>query len=206
MRATTSSRLALAGDRGRGREGQVLDDVRPGRLHALPLRREWHHLPLHPSQQRPDGEARQPRKVRPGRGLRSRAEGRSEGQGGPADRLQRRLGRRRGHLPPPLRGPSARRRRCQPPPPERGYPMLFSLPAAPSPPVTLGLKGVPVSAGAGVLELSVTAVRVWPGGAWTTIAPRPSSSPSRRMRSSISPWPHRSPHRRDVPFDALRAS
>ena len=51
--------------------------------------------------------------------------------------------------------------------------LLFSLPATPARPITLGLKGVPVSAGAGVLELSVTAVRVWPGGAWTTIAPRP---------------------------------
>ena len=38
--------------------------------------------------------------------------------------------------------------------------------------MTLGLKGVPVSAGAGMLELSVTAVRVWPGGAWTTIPAR----------------------------------
>ena len=38
--------------------------------------------------------------------------------------------------------------------------------------MTLGLKGMPVSAGAGVLELSVTAVRVWPGGAWTTIPAR----------------------------------
>jgi hypothetical protein len=38
--------------------------------------------------------------------------------------------------------------------------------------VTLGLKGVPVSAGAGILELSVTAIRVWPGGAWTAIPAR----------------------------------
>ena len=50
--------------------------------------------------------------------------------------------------------------------------LLFPLPAAPEKPVTLGLKGVPVSAGAGMLELSVTAVRVWPGGAWTTIPTR----------------------------------
>ena len=38
--------------------------------------------------------------------------------------------------------------------------------------MTVGLKGVPVSAGGGVLELSVTAVRVWPGGAWVTIPAR----------------------------------
>lgn len=50
--------------------------------------------------------------------------------------------------------------------------LLFPLPAKPARAVTLGLKGVPVSAGAGVLELSVTAVRVWPGGTWTTIPTR----------------------------------
>lgn len=50
--------------------------------------------------------------------------------------------------------------------------LLFPLPAKPSKQVTLGLRGTPVSAGGGVLELSVSAVRVWPGGAWTTILPR----------------------------------
>jgi len=50
--------------------------------------------------------------------------------------------------------------------------LLFALRAKPARAVTLGLKGVPVSAGAGVLELSVTAVRVWPGGAWTMIPAR----------------------------------
>jgi len=50
--------------------------------------------------------------------------------------------------------------------------LLFPLPATPEKTVTLGLKGIPVSAGAGILELSVTAVRVWPGGAWTTIPAR----------------------------------
>ena len=56
--------LALAGGRGRGRQDQVLDDVRARRLHALPLRRERHDLPLHPPQQRPHREARQPGHVR----------------------------------------------------------------------------------------------------------------------------------------------
>jgi hypothetical protein len=51
--------------------------------------------------------------------------------------------------------------------------LLFPLPSKPEQAMTLGLKGVPVSAGAGVLELSVTAVRVWPGGAWTAIQARP---------------------------------
>ena len=50
--------------------------------------------------------------------------------------------------------------------------LFFALPTKPVKSVTLGLKGVPVSAGAGVLELSVTSVRVWPGGAWTTIPAR----------------------------------
>ena len=50
--------------------------------------------------------------------------------------------------------------------------LLFALPLKAAKPVTLGLRGVPVSAGEGTLELAVTAVRVWPGGAWTTIPAR----------------------------------
>jgi hypothetical protein len=51
--------------------------------------------------------------------------------------------------------------------------LLFPLPAQPNRTVTLGLRGTPISAGAGVLELSVTGVRVWPGGKWTAIEARP---------------------------------
>jgi hypothetical protein len=51
--------------------------------------------------------------------------------------------------------------------------LLFPLPARAVRPVVLGLKGAPLSAGAGILELSVTSVRVWPGGAWTTVPARP---------------------------------
>ena len=51
--------------------------------------------------------------------------------------------------------------------------LLFPLPAKPAKPVTLGLRGIPLSAGAGVLEMSVTGVRVWPGGAWTSVPARP---------------------------------
>ena len=40
-------------------------------------------------------------------------------------------------------------------------------------PVTIGLKGTVTSAGGGVVELSVTSYRVWPGGAWVTIPARP---------------------------------
>lgn len=50
--------------------------------------------------------------------------------------------------------------------------LLFPIPSRAPKAVTLGLKGFPVSAGAGVLELSVTAVRVWPGGAWVTVPAR----------------------------------
>ncbi len=50
--------------------------------------------------------------------------------------------------------------------------LLFALPALPPKVVTLGLRGTPVSAGAGTLELSVNSVRVWPGGSWTRIPPR----------------------------------
>jgi hypothetical protein len=50
--------------------------------------------------------------------------------------------------------------------------LLFPLPLKPAKPITLGLRGMPLSAGAGVLELSVTGVRVWPGGAWTSVPAR----------------------------------
>jgi hypothetical protein len=50
--------------------------------------------------------------------------------------------------------------------------LLFALPPKPGQLVTLGLKGVPVSAGAGTLELSVSGVRLWPGGKWTEIPTR----------------------------------
>ena len=89
------------------------------------------------------------------RRVRGRAQERRAGQSGPADRLQRRLRRCGGHLPPPLRGAPARRRRRRPVPvPERGHPSCSSRSRVkPTPAVTLGLKGVPVSAGAGMLEL-----------------------------------------------------
>ena len=34
---------------------------------------------------------------------------------------------------------------------------------------SLGLRGTPVAAGAGALELAVTSVRWWPGGQWTPV-------------------------------------
>jgi len=37
----------------------------------------------------------------------------------------------------------------------------------------LGLRGTPLSAGNGVIELEVTAVRWWPGGRWTEVEERP---------------------------------
>jgi hypothetical protein len=50
--------------------------------------------------------------------------------------------------------------------------VLFPLPTKSVKTVALGFKGVPVSAGAGVIELSVTAVRLWPGGKWAAIPAR----------------------------------
>ena len=50
--------------------------------------------------------------------------------------------------------------------------LLFPLPASATRQVTLGLGGTPLSAGAGILELSVTSVRVWPGGASTSVPAR----------------------------------
>ena len=64
--------------------------------------------------------------------------------------------------------------------------LLFVPPQKPGGTVTLGLKGVPESAGAGALELSVTAVRVWPGGTWTESPARSIELTVHRMRSSTS--------------------
>lgn len=50
--------------------------------------------------------------------------------------------------------------------------LLFPAPPPPARKLVLGLRGTPISAGGGVLEVSVTAVRVWPGMRWTAIAPR----------------------------------
>jgi hypothetical protein len=50
--------------------------------------------------------------------------------------------------------------------------LLFPLPARPARQVKLGLKGAVVAAGGGVVEMSVTGVRVWPGGAWTALPAR----------------------------------
>ena len=50
--------------------------------------------------------------------------------------------------------------------------ILFPLPDNPARPVKLGLKGIVVAAGGGIVEMSVTGVRVWPGGAWTAIPAR----------------------------------
>ena len=50
--------------------------------------------------------------------------------------------------------------------------LLFPLPARPARLVTLGIKGTPISAGAGMLELSVSAARLWPGGKWTSLPAR----------------------------------
>ncbi len=51
-------------------------------------------------------------------------------------------------------------------------PLLFPAPVGTSRKLVLGLRGAPLSAGGGVLELSVSAVRVWPGMRWTAIQPR----------------------------------
>ena len=68
----------------------------------------------------------------------------------------------------PLRGaPEGRRRREPVPVPEAGERLLF--PARLGTQFSLGLRGTPVAAGAGALELAVTSVRWWPGGQWTPV-------------------------------------
>ena len=90
--------LALCRRRGRGRQDPTLDDLRARRLHALPVRRERNDVSVHPSQQRPHPETGQPRHMRRRSRLCGRSQGRRAGQGGPADRLQRRLRRCRGNV------------------------------------------------------------------------------------------------------------
>ena len=97
--------------RRRGGQGRVLDPLRERRLHALPPRRQRHGLLLHPPQQRPDAQERQPRQVRRRHCVREGAEGRRQGAGRPARRLRRRLGRReRDPRAPALRAPPGPRR------------------------------------------------------------------------------------------------
>ena len=103
--------MARTGRRRRGRDGQVLG-VRARRLHALPLRPQRDDVPLHPSEQRPHAAQRQQGRLRQRRHVRRSQ--RREGDGGPADRLERRLGRRERQPAPPLRGASERRRRREP--------------------------------------------------------------------------------------------
>ena len=100
--------LARARRRRRGREHQVLG-VEPRRLHALPLRPERHDVHVHPPEQRPHRAERQQGWVQDGRHV-CRPE-RREGHGRPADRLERRLGRRERKPAPPLRGAPERRHR-----------------------------------------------------------------------------------------------
>ena len=112
------------GRRRRGGPGQVVDDLGARRLHALPLRQERHDIPLYPPQQRPDRGVGGQGRLQARRRVRGR--GRREGDRRRADRVERRLGRRRGQPPPPLRGAPGRRRRREPVPvpQRRGAPPL----------------------------------------------------------------------------------
>ena len=111
--------------------------------------------------------------MRPGRRLHGRAQERRQGKAGQQIAYNGDSGDAEGiyHLHfevHPNDGAAATRSRIL----NAATKLLFPLPAKPSKAVTLGLRGVPLSAGAGVLELSVTGVRVWPGGAWTSVPAR----------------------------------
>ena len=172
-RGMTSDDVALSGRRSRGREDPALDDLGARRMHALPLRRERHDVPLIHLNNDLTAEARQSRQVCSGRCLREGPQDRLTCQGRSADRVQRRLGRRRRDLPPPLRGtPERRRRRESSPVPERGT--AASLPGATTPakPVTIGVKGTRSRPEAASSSSRSRVLRVWPGGTWTTIPAR----------------------------------
>ena len=87
----------------------------------------------------------------PGRAYADRAEERRARQGRAADRLQRRLRRRRGDLSPPLRGaPEGRRRRRSVPVPEQRHaPALRAPDQGRQAGDASGMRGMPVSAGGG---------------------------------------------------------
>ena len=128
---------------------------------------ERHDVHLHPSQQRPHRALRRQGRLQARHRVRRR--GRSAGHGRRADRVERRLGRRRGEPPSPLRGAPRRRRRRQPVPvPQRGR--APALPRAGSARRSRSAcVASPVAAGGGMLELRATAVRWWPGGQWTPV-------------------------------------
>ena len=97
---------------------------------------------------------------------------RREGDGGPADRVERRLRRRERQPASPLRGAPERRRRRQPVPlPEAsGEAALRRATRAAS--SASALRGKLVAAGAGAATLQVDRVRQYPGGRWLDIDPR----------------------------------
>ena len=91
---------------------------------------------------------------------------------GPADRAQRRLGRRRREPAPPLRGAPERRRRRRTRTRTSSRRRACSSPRVLGASFSLGLRGRPVSAGGGRITLRATSVRWWPGGRWTPIGSR----------------------------------
>ena len=161
--------VARARRRGRGRPGRVRA-VQPGRLHALPLRAERDDVPLHPPEQRPHREERQPGRLRPRRHVRR-------------SRTARRS-------PPGSRSPGSATRgtrtairtstsRCIPTTERTSTRSSTSRPRA-----SRSSRHAPArcsaspcaencsSGGAGTATLEVERVRQYPGGRWLDVDPR----------------------------------